>query len=138
MDFQRNRSDRSDGYNSGGDFRPRQNSFAPIRVGDEVEVTIEAVGEKGDGLAKVKGFVLFVPNAKEGSTVKVRVTRVLRKVGFAEIIGEGSAPAKQSASPQKKKQEQQEDEEPSTTDDEDSFEEGASADEEEAFEGEGD
>ena len=35
-------------------------SFAPINVGDELDVTIEAVGEKGDGLAKVKGFVLLL------------------------------------------------------------------------------
>lgn len=63
----------------------------PVKVGDELEVKIESVGEKGDGVAKVSGFVLFVPGAKEGQTVKVKVTRVLRKVGFAEIVGEGAA-----------------------------------------------
>ena len=65
----------------------------PVKVGDELDVAIEAVGEKGDGIAKKDGFVLFVPNTKEGDNVKVRVTRVLRKVGFAEVITEGSAPA---------------------------------------------
>ena len=69
----------------------RRQSFAPVKVGDEVDVKIEAVGEKGDGIAKVKGFVLFVPNTKQGDNVKVRITRVLRKVGLAEVIGEGSA-----------------------------------------------
>jgi predicted RNA-binding protein with TRAM domain len=59
----------------------------PINVGDEVDVHIEAVGEKGDGLAKVRGFVLFVPGAKEGEDCRVKITRVLRKVGFAEKIG---------------------------------------------------
>lgn len=72
----------------GGNF---QNRFVPVKVGDEATVTIEAVGEKGDGLAKVKGFVLFVPGGKQGQTVKVRISRVLRKVAFAEIVGEGSA-----------------------------------------------
>ena len=67
-------------------------NFAPVKVGDELDVKIEAVGEKGDGVAKVKGFVLFVPNTKEGDEVKVKVTRVLRKVGFAEVTGEGSTP----------------------------------------------
>ena len=66
-------------------------SFAPVEVGDELDVKIEAVGEKGDGIAKKDGFVLFVPNAKEGDEVKIRITRVLRKVGFAEVIGEGSS-----------------------------------------------
>ena len=65
-------------------------SFAPVKVGDILEVKIEAIGEKGDGVAKIKGFVLFVPNAKKDEVVKVKVTRVLRKVGFAEIVGSGT------------------------------------------------
>lgn len=68
---------------------------APVREGDELEVKIEAVGEKGDGIAKVNGFVLFVPKTKEGEVVKIRVTRVLKNVGFAEKIGEGEAPAEE-------------------------------------------
>lgn len=70
------------------DFRPR--NFAPVKVGDELNVKIEAVGEKGDGIAKKDGFVLFVPSAKQGDEVRIRVTRVLQKVGFAEVIGEKS------------------------------------------------
>jgi len=69
---------------------------APVREGDELEVKIEAVGEKGDGIAKVNGFVLFVPKTKEGEVVKIRVTRVLKNVGFAEKIGEGEAPAEET------------------------------------------
>ena len=68
---------------------------APVNVGDELDVKIEAVGEKGDGIAKKEGFVLFVPNAKEGQEVKIRITKVLRKVGFAEVVGE-SAPREES------------------------------------------
>lgn len=78
-------------------------SFAPVKVGDELDVKIESVGEKGDGIAKVKGFVLFVPNTKEGDEVKVKITRVLRKVGFADVIGEGSAP-KEEEEPQEGKE----------------------------------
>ncbi len=86
------------GYGGGGgDFRESQSNFAPVKVGDELEVVIDAVGGKGDGLAKKDGFVLFVPNTKEGDRVKIRVTKVLRKVGFAEVIGEGSAAPAASA-----------------------------------------
>ena len=60
-----------------------------IQVGDEHDVTIEAVGEKGDGLARINGFVIFVPNTQAGEKCKIRVSRVLRKVGFGEKI-EGS------------------------------------------------
>ena len=65
----------------------------PVNVGDEIDVKIEAVGEKGDGIAKKDGFVIFIPGVKEGDEVKVRVTKVLRRVGFAEVVGEGAAPA---------------------------------------------
>ncbi|MCP3682513.1 MAG: TRAM domain-containing protein [bacterium] len=67
-------------------------SFAPVKVDDELDVKIEAVGEKGDGIAKKDGFVLFVPNTNEGDEVRIKVTKVLKKVGFAEVVGAGSAP----------------------------------------------
>lgn len=70
----------------GGDRR----SFAPVRVGEEVDVKIEAVGEKGDGIAKIKGFVIFVPNVKQGEEVKIKITKVLRKVGFGEVVSGSS------------------------------------------------
>lgn len=78
-----------------GGFRPR--SFAPVKVGDELDVKIEAVGEKGDGIAKKDGFVLFVPGTKQGDEVRIRVTRVLQKVGFAEVVGEKSKEAGEEA-----------------------------------------
>ena len=65
-------------------------NFAPVNVGDELDVTIEAVGGKGDGIAKVKGFVIFVPNVKKGDNVKIKITKVLRKVGFGEVLGHES------------------------------------------------
>ena len=67
--------------------------FSPVKVGEELDVKIEAVGAQGDGIAKKNGFVLFVPGTKEGDTVRVRVTKVFRKMGFAEVVGEGSAPS---------------------------------------------
>ena len=77
-----------------GNFRPR--NFAPVKVGDELDVKIEAVGEKGDGIAKKDGFVLFVPSTKQGDEVRIRVTRVLQKVGFAEVVGEKQASSEET------------------------------------------
>ena len=73
-------------------------SFSPVKVGEELEVKIEAVGAQGDGIAKKNGFVLFVPGTKEGDTVRVRVTKVFRKMGFAEVVGEGSSAPAESTS----------------------------------------
>lgn len=67
-------------------FSPERR-FAPVKEGEELDVRIESVGEKGDGVAKVKGFVLFIPGVKQGDEVKVRVSKVLKSVGFAEKIG---------------------------------------------------
>ena len=83
---------------------PRR-SFAPVNVGDELDVKIESVGEKGDGVAKVKGFVLFVPGTQAGQEVKIRVTRVLKKVGFAEVVGGASASPQTEAAPEETSQE---------------------------------
>ncbi|MBI2131062.1 TRAM domain-containing protein [Candidatus Woesearchaeota archaeon] len=108
---------RDDRRRSGG-FEPR--SFAPVKVGDELDVTIEAVGEKGDGVAKKDGFVLFVPGTKQGDTVRIKVTRVLRKVGFAEVVGEaGQAPASEEGQSQEEgsQEEQQEFSEEQSSDD---------------------
>lgn len=66
----------------------QQQSAPPVREGEELDVVVEAVGEKGDGIARKKGFVLFVPNTKAGEECRIRVTKVLAKVGFAEKIGE--------------------------------------------------
>ncbi len=58
----------------------------PVKVGDEIEVTVEAGGSKGDGLAKKDGFVIFVKNAKEGEKVKIRITEVKARFAIGEIV----------------------------------------------------
>ena len=73
-------------------FRDSGFRAPPVSEGEEIDVTIEAVGEKGDGIAKKSGFVIFVPNTKSGDRVKVKITKVLKKVSFAEVVG-AAAPA---------------------------------------------
>ena len=107
---------RHDRGERGGGFRPR--NFAPVKVGDELDVKIEAVGEKGDGIAKKDGFVLFVPGAKQGDDVRIRVTRVLQKVGFAEVIGEKSESSEAGEESEESAQEPSEETESSGSDEE--------------------
>jgi 23S rRNA (uridine2552-2'-O)-methyltransferase len=59
---------------------------APVAAGDELDVEVVDVGSQGDGVAKVDGFTLFVPGASAGETVRVRVTDVKPRFGFAEAI----------------------------------------------------
>ncbi len=58
---------------------------APVEEGEAYDVTIEDIAREGDGIARVKGFVIFVPNAKVGYEVAIKVTKVMRKFAFAEI-----------------------------------------------------
>ena len=58
----------------------------PVKVGDEVDVKVEAVASKGDGIAKKDGFVIFIKGAKEGDTIKVRISEVKERFAIGEII----------------------------------------------------
>jgi len=58
----------------------------PVEVGDIREVKIEAVGSEGDGIAKIDGFVVFVPGVNVNDVVTIRITKVLRKYGFGEVV----------------------------------------------------
>ncbi len=59
----------------------------PVKVGDVREVKIENIGSGGDGIARIDGYVVFVPNTKVNDVVTVRIIKVLRNYGFAEVIG---------------------------------------------------
>jgi predicted RNA-binding protein with TRAM domain len=69
-------------------YGERRGFSSPINVGETYDVTIEDVGRDGDGIARIEGFVVFVPNTKKGDKAKIRVTKVSRKVGFAEIVAD--------------------------------------------------
>lgn len=58
----------------------------PVKVGDEVTLHITATGLKGDGIGKVMGYTIFVQNAAQGTTAKVRIKKCLPKFGFGELI----------------------------------------------------
>lgn len=66
----------------------RNNSYsnAPVKKGEEYDVKIEDLGRSGDGIAKIEGYILFVPNTKKGDEVKIRVTETKRNLGFAELV----------------------------------------------------
>lgn len=58
----------------------------PIKKDQEILVEIEGVGRKGDGIAKYNNYTVIVPNGKRGERYKVKVTNVLPKFCFAEIV----------------------------------------------------
>jgi len=71
-------------------YRPRgeRGPPAPVKVGDMPTVKIEGRGKGGDGIARVQGFVVFVPGTNVGDEVKVRITAVQRRLATAEVVKE--------------------------------------------------
>src|SRR5438094_9762035 len=61
---------------SGGfrSFRPK-----PVEVGKEYDVTISEISRRGDGIAKVDGFVILVAGTKQGQQASVSATHVANK-----------------------------------------------------------
>ncbi len=58
----------------------------PVEVGKEYEADIVDMSRRGDGIAKIRGFVIFVPDTKRGDHVKFRITRVGRNFAIAEVV----------------------------------------------------
>ncbi len=56
----------------------------PVKVGDVLEVTIEGMASRGDGIAKKDGFVIFVKGAKPGDKLTVKVTDVRTRFAIGE------------------------------------------------------
>ena len=79
----------------------RFNSSPPVEEGQELDVTIESIGDKGDGVAKVNGFVVFVSDVQKGENVRIKINKVLSKVSFAEVIGRNEGPAAKDAKEEK-------------------------------------
>ncbi len=61
-------------------------SNAPVVEGQTYDVKIEDVAKKGDGIARIEGFVIFVPGTKVGDDVKILVETVKRNFAVAKVV----------------------------------------------------
>jgi predicted RNA-binding protein with TRAM domain len=59
---------------------------APVEFDKEYEAKIEEISRRGDGIAKVEGFVIFVPNTKQGDNVKFKITKVGNRFAIGEVV----------------------------------------------------
>lgn len=69
----------------------------PINEGEVYTGIVENVGEKGDGVLRVKGFVIFVPGVEKGDYIKIKATKVLAKVAFGELVEKLEKPKREPA-----------------------------------------
>lgn len=57
---------------------------APVKEGMQYEVDIKELSRRGDGLARIEGFVVFVPNTRPGDHVKIQITQVRDRFAIGE------------------------------------------------------
>jgi predicted RNA-binding protein with TRAM domain len=61
----------------------------PVETGKEYDVQITEISRKGDGVARVQGFIIFVKGGSVGQKARIRVTHVGDRFATAETIGLG-------------------------------------------------
>jgi predicted RNA-binding protein with TRAM domain len=80
------------GRRYGSRFPPK-----PVELGKEYDVDIQETSRRGEGIARIKGLVCFVPNTKPGEHVKIRITRISRRFAEAEVVSRGEEKAEEEA-----------------------------------------
>jgi predicted RNA-binding protein with TRAM domain len=59
----------------------------PVDEGEVRTVSVEAIGDQGDGIAKVeRGYVVIVPDAAPGDQPTVEIEEVQQNVAFARVV----------------------------------------------------
>jgi predicted RNA-binding protein with TRAM domain len=71
-----------------GGFREGRGMFPPkpVEVDKEYEVDIQEMSRRGEGITRIQGLVIFVPNTKTGDHVTIRIKRISRRFAEAEVV----------------------------------------------------
>jgi len=86
----------SGGYSSGGGqgYGPK-----PVETGKEYNVEVIELSRRGDGLAKIQGFIIFVKGSKVGDKVKIKIETVGPRFATASVVGNAEPSSVASSSP---------------------------------------
>jgi translation initiation factor 2 subunit 2 len=57
-----------------------------IEEGETYELRVESVGNKGDGIAKVDKYLIFIPSTVKGEVVKAKIKKISGTLAFAEVV----------------------------------------------------
>ena len=62
-----------------------QDRNSTVSAGAVHDVAIEGIAREGDGIARIQGFVVFVPGTKVGDHVTIKIERVMQKFAIAAL-----------------------------------------------------
>ena len=72
---------------SASDSASRTSRETPVQEGETRTVTIDTLGDQGDGIARIEhGFVLIVSDAQPDDELVIEVESVQSNVAFATIV----------------------------------------------------
>lgn len=63
----------------------RSSKPKPVAEGKEYAVEIKETSRRGEGIARIDGFVIFVAGTKPGDNVTIKITRVADRFATAEV-----------------------------------------------------
>jgi predicted RNA-binding protein with TRAM domain len=58
----------------------------PVEIGKEYNLQVTERSDRGDGIARIQRFVVFVKNGKVGDNVKVKITSIGNRFANGEIV----------------------------------------------------
>ena len=82
------------GFKTNDMFGPK-----PVEVGKEYDVQITELSRKGDGIARIQRFVIFVKNGKVGQNTKIKIIQVGNRFATAEIVNDSESQSQTETAP---------------------------------------
>ncbi len=64
----------------------------PVEIGKEYKVRVIDRSERGEGVARIEGFIVFIRGAKPGEELTIKITNVGARAATGEIVQPTSAP----------------------------------------------
>ncbi|TAJ45447.1 translation initiation factor IF-2 subunit beta [Methanofollis fontis] len=63
-----------------------EESSSRLEEGSILDVKIESISRRGDGVVKMGKYIMYVSNARPGQTVKVKISRISGSILFTERV----------------------------------------------------
>ncbi|MCP8304605.1 MAG: TRAM domain-containing protein [archaeon] len=55
-------------------------------MGKEYDVSITEISRRGDGVAKIEGFIVFVPETKVGQKARIKIVQMGNRHANGQIV----------------------------------------------------